>query len=564
MPVSLQEWTEQLTSGTFPVLRSTIDNLNALYADENVGYRGLASAVMSDPGMVANTIQIANQDQKQRLHQSIHTVEHALMKLGMDRASNLHTDLPILEDMLKERSVTVRNHIMGVYERSHHAAYQAMDLVRRMGDPEPGEVYVATFLSGLGEILIWLYVSDSATQVLSYQRDNDVTPEEAQHAVLGFSYAEMTRAIVDKLELSPLLSQLLEREKLDNPRCLGMLLAIRLSYLAQYSWYNEDMLQCMADIAEFLRQPLEIATTIVHSNAALAARHHQYSIPAAASLLPLLSHGLPTRLLDETAERVAQVDFPSLLSHEQLEHIVELSKKPEIDYEMVVQEAKPSANVVQELTIKQPLEEGHDTELIITEDEEGDDTYIISFEEHDRKLEEEGICPVPDEHSVEEVIAHLARQIDQSISMPEIMKLVMEGMHDGLGLTRVAFTMLTPDRKMLKTRAVMSKDADWDIRHLHIPLEPENLFSHLMSRPQALWLSDENVDKIWQHVPAELTEVLHKDGFYAMSVYVKNRPVGLFYADRYNHEHHLDEHTYDNFKLLCRHASKAMVELSRG
>ena len=147
--------------------------------------------------------------------------------------------------------------------------------------------------------------------------------------------------------------------------------------------------------------------------------------------------------------------------------------------------------------------------------------------------------------------------------MQQIMKLVMEGMHDGLGLTRVAFTMLTPDRRMLKTRAVMSLDQDWAIRHLHIPLEPDNLFSHLMSRPQALWLSDDNVHKIWPHVPTDLVNVLHKDGFFAMSIYVKNRPVGLFYADRYNHEHRLNERCYENFKLLCRHASKAMLELSR-
>ncbi|MDH5183678.1 MAG: HDOD domain-containing protein [Gammaproteobacteria bacterium] len=580
MPETLQEWTEKLTSEAFPVLQSTIDNLNALFAEDNSSYRQIASAIMSDPGMVANTLHAANTIQGHSLHHSIQTVEHALMKMGMDQSASLHQQLPVLETILKQSSPTVRSHVMGVYERSHHAAYQAMDLLKRMGEPEPGEVYIATFLNGLGEILMWLHASQHASQIVSYCQNNEVTREEAERAILGFSYVELTHAIVSKMGFSPLLEQLLERENIDTLRCLGMLLGIRLSHLAEHGWYDAEMLKCLCDIAEFIRQPLEIAITIVHSNAAAAARHHQYGVPAAASLLPWLSNGLPPKLLHDEAERVAHIEFPTLLSHDQLEQIqLVLREQSEVDYELVIREPI-DPQLVQEFMVKVPFEEGVDTELVISdkptataadsgnelvvaEDEDGDDTYIISYEKRDKQLEKEGICPLPDEHSLEETLQRLTKEIDQSISMPAIMKLVMQGMHDGLGLNRVAFTMLSPDRSQLKTRAVMSLDDDWDIRHLHIPLKPDNLFTHLINRPQALWLNDENATKIWSHVPAELQDTLHADGFFVMSIYVKNRPIGLFYADRYNHEHRLDEHTYENFKRLCRHATKAMVELSQ-
>jgi len=563
MPASLQEWTEKLTSEAVPVLQSTIDELNTLFIDEDVSYRQLSSAALADPGMVVNTLRAANQQQGHHLQQPIHTVEHAFMKLGIERSSQLHRQLPILEQLLENRTEHVRTHIMGVCERSHHAAYQAMDLLKRLGEIEPAEVYVATFLTGLGEILVWLHEPEIASQVKGYMRNNDVNAEEAEQAVLGFSYARLTQAIVAKTELSPLLVQLLGREEIDNPRCLGILLAMRLAMLAERGWYRGEVIECLGDIAEFLRQPLEPTIGIIHSNAATAARHFHYGVPPAAALLPMLDSGTTAKVLEETAERVSKIDFPMLISHQQLDYIEEIARRPEFEYEMNVVEPGQAQQPSHEFVVRQPIQGGYDTELIISADEDGDDTYIISFEERDKHLEEEGICPVPDEHSLEDTITHLTQQIDQSISMPEIMKLVMEGMHDGLGLTRVAFTMLTPDRRMLKTRAVMSLDQDWDIRHLHIPLEPDNLFSHLMSRPQALWLSDENVDKIWPHVPKELINVLHKDGFFAMSIYVKNRPVGLFYADRYNHAHRLNERCYENFKLLCRHASKAMLELSR-
>lgn len=577
MPETLQEWTEKLTSESFPVLQSTIDNLNALFTEDSSSYRQIASAVMSDPGMVANTLIGANGIQGHSLHSSIQTVEHALMKMGMDKSATLHKQVPVLETILKQTSPTVRSHVMGVYERSHHAAYQAMDLLKRMGEPEPGEIYVASFLSGLGEILMWLHGAELAGQIIKYCQSNNVSREEAERAILGFTYAELTHAIVSKMNLSPLLEQLLERESIDTPRCLGMLLGIRLSHLSEQGWYNQNMLKCLCDISEFIRQPLEVGITIVHSNAAAAARHHQYGVPAAASLLPRLSNGLPPKLLHDEAERVANLEFPTLISHDQLEQIQTiLREQPEVDYELVVREPiAPEA--VQEFIVKVPLEEGIDTELVIHEakkdsvtselvisaDEDGDDTYIISYEKQDKQLEKDGICPIPDENSLEETLQRLTKEIDQSISMPAIMKLVMDGMHNGLGLNRVAFTMLNPDRSELKTRAVMSLDDDWNIRHLHIPLKPDNLFTHLINRPQALWLNDDNATKIWSHVPAELQDTLHKDGFFVMSIYVKSRPIGLFYADRYNHKHRLDEHTYENFKRLCRHATKAMVELSK-
>lgn len=563
MPATLQEWTDKLGSGAMPVLQSTIANLNALFADEDVNYRQLASAALSDPGMMVNTIVAANQQRGHHLQQSIQTVEHAFMKLGMEQSTNLYRHLPTLESLLESHTEASRRHILGVYERSHHAAYQAMDLARRLGDFEPAEVYVAAFLAGWGETLLWLHEPEIGAQVRGYMHNNEVAAEEAEQAVLGFSYAQLTLALIEHLQVSSLLEQLLRREHMDNPRCLAILLGHRLALLAERGWYHQDMIDCLADIAEYLRQPLATAISIVHSNAALAARHQQYGVPTAAALLPQLDRGLLARELEEAEERVRKIEFPLLIAEQQLEHVMDLRRDSELQHEMTVVEPRTAADPVHEFSVKQPIKAGHDTELVISPDEDGDETYIISFEEHDKQLAEDGICPVPDEHSLVDAIEHLTKQIDQSISMPEIMKLVMEGMHDGLGLTRVAFTMLTPDRKMLKTRAVMSLDADWTIRHLHIPLSPDNLFNQLMSRPQALWLNDENVDKLWPHVPGDLAGVLHKDGFFAMSIYVKNKPVGLFYADRYNHEHRLNAACYENFKLLCKHAGKAMLELSR-
>ncbi|MBD3610661.1 MAG: HDOD domain-containing protein, partial [Gammaproteobacteria bacterium] len=511
MSATLQEWTDKLTSEALPVLQSTLDNLKQLLADDSASYNQLSSVILTDPNMVANTIKAANEQATERMHGTIHTVEHALMRLGMDGTQALQANLPVLEQMLQDRSPEIQNQVMGLYERSHHAAYQSMDWLKRLGDIEPGEVYIAGFLVNLAEVLMWLYEPETAAKVKAHRVQSEQGFDQAEEEILGVSYAQLTQSLILKLQLSPLLAQLLSKENIDNPRCLGVLLGQRLSYLAEKGWYHEEIIHCLGDVAEFLRQPLDVTIAITHSNSAHAARHHQYGIPAAAGYLPMSSSGLPAKLLDDEAQRVASFDLPTLISMEQIERIIELREQAGSSYEMAVHAQPDTLLYEHDVVIKEPLKEGYDTELIIKEDVDGDDNYIYSFEVHDHKLEEKGICQVPDEKTLDEVLQKLTREIDQSISMPDIMNLVMKGMHDGLGLTRVAFSMLIPNQTELKARAVLSLDQDWAFQHLHIPLKPTNLFTQVIARPQALWFQADNHDKIWPHIPEELKTVLHED-----------------------------------------------------
>jgi HD-like signal output (HDOD) protein len=162
--------------------------------------------------------------------------------------------------------------------------------------------------------------------------------------------------------------------------------------------------------------------------------------------------------------------------------------------------------------------------------------------------------PVVFTQMVEELEASLGK-----LSMNDIMRRVLHGMHDGAGLNRVVFAMLTPDGKKLQARYMIGSDNDPAFNRFEIVLDKPHLFTRLMEKPQSLWINDGNRQKFWPLVPDIIKLLIKTDTFCAMSFHVRGKPIGLFYADRHSAECHLDEHTYQRFRQLSQLAAKGLT-----
>ena len=91
-----------------------------------------------------------------------------------------------------------------------------------------------------------------------------------------------------------------------------------------------------------------------------------------------------------------------------------------------------------------------------------------------------------------------------------------------------------------------------------IMLVPVNLFTHVMKKSQSIWLNDDNKDKYMKLVPEKFSDIIATESFFAGSVFVDEKPIGLFYADRHTKDCYLDEATYKRFKVLIQLVGKAI------
>jgi HD-like signal output (HDOD) protein len=135
---------------------------------------------------------------------------------------------------------------------------------------------------------------------------------------------------------------------------------------------------------------------------------------------------------------------------------------------------------------------------------------------------------------------------------------ISDRMQQEIGVSRTMFAMLTNDRQGIKARFVAGDDEKKELSCFNCAFDKRNLFGVLLSKPQGFWLREDNRDKYLPLIPAPLREIVNTHGFFIMSIFLRNKPVGLLYADAEQPDA-LDEEGYKRFKQLCQQLSNQLA-----
>jgi HD-like signal output (HDOD) protein len=169
-------------------------------------------------------------------------------------------------------------------------------------------------------------------------------------------------------------------------------------------------------------------------------------------------------------------------------------------------------------------------------------------------------CLMPQRRVLLRVMKGLSQETEK-LSLKQVLKLTMEGMREGLGLNRVVFAMITPDKAQLRARGIIGAEDDPQFNRFVIDLEDHNLFVRLLEKPQSLWLDENNRARFLPHIPENFYQQLRNDSFFIMSLFVRNKPIGVFYADRHSSACRLDAESYKRFKQLVTQASQTLSRI---
>ncbi len=173
------------------------------------------------------------------------------------------------------------------------------------------------------------------------------------------------------------------------------------------------------------------------------------------------------------------------------------------------------------------------------------------------------ICLMPQLPVVRELLQQLTDTQILNKRPQEVIQTVIESLHHGLGLNRVVFARLDPEKRKLIGEKVIGSNNDPIFSRFEIDLNGKHLFSRLMEKTQAILINDQTRQKFWSLVPAELQKKIRVNSFVAMSLYVNDQPLGLIYADRHSNNCQLDENTYRHFKTVCNQTTKVLSNLKQ-
>jgi len=119
------------------------------------------------------------------------------------------------------------------------------------------------------------------------------------------------------------------------------------------------------------------------------------------------------------------------------------------------------------------------------------------------------------------------------------------------GVERIMVATLNGDGRRLKAKYIVGADKSALLRQFQHPVAGRHLFGIMLKKPQGLWLNVENRQKLLPLLTDEALNTLNTDGFYMSSLFVKNRPLGILYADR-DDPGALDRQGFSQFKTLAQ------------
>ncbi len=137
-----------------------------------------------------------------------------------------------------------------------------------------------------------------------------------------------------------------------------------------------------------------------------------------------------------------------------------------------------------------------------------------------------------------------------------LFSILLEGIFRGVGMDRVMFALLTPDRRQLRGKFGLGWESNTLIKEFLVEAIPPtaNIFSYCLVQRQPLWADDNLAVEVRRLLTPEIIRLIGQSPFFLMAIAVKDRPIGVIYADRQPSGRDLDEESFTSFKYFCQQA----------
>lgn len=272
--VGLQQWLRELTEREMPAFASTTRLISHAASGNDRSATELAELILQDVSMTTRVLRMANSIVYNPGRNAISTVSRAIVVLGFEAVRSICMSIKVIDAM---REGTYGEEVLHQLAQAFHAAAQARALAERRKDKSPEEVFIATLLYHLGQMVFWSFVDvidPGAVRRLRQARKHHGADEvAAQRDALGFGFDELTAALNQEWRLSPLLEQTLNDAKGEHPRVHNVILGRELARTAEHGWETPEMGRLLERTAESLYLPLEQVKRMVQDTSTAAAEN---------------------------------------------------------------------------------------------------------------------------------------------------------------------------------------------------------------------------------------------------------------------------------------------------
>jgi len=307
MPVVVQEWIGKTREKPIPVFTHTAQALQKLCANKDTPLQKLVDTVEQDPGLTVQLLRICNGQDGQRPQREITSVQQAIMLVGAKSIASIAASLPTLDQSLTDLA---RSQLQRVFCRAYHAGVQAVAWARLRDDNAPEEIFAASQLHFLGEMILAMYAPEKLQETFSLRREMNIAPEEAQYVCLGFTFDQLALEIARTWSLPQLVIGALQAENASYQRGFVLKCAVQLARNATIDWYSDRMAGIYKSIAECLNMEVDEIIREAHQLAVSVAKNSSCcDALQSAALLPRIHNPAGQLQSKQTLARDCQADI---------------------------------------------------------------------------------------------------------------------------------------------------------------------------------------------------------------------------------------------------------------
>jgi len=246
-------WTSHFRRAEIPVLRETVEALDALRAnEERTDANSIGEMIGGDPLMTLKVLAYVSDHRSRSVVTGAETVIAALVMMGIPPFFRAFAAPTAVEDRLAASPEALAG-LQRVLRRAHRGARFALALAVHRTDPHAATVHAAALLHEFAEMLLWCHAPQLALRIRAMQdADPTLRSNVAQRTVLGIELDEIQQALVAAWRLPSLLAETAQEPQAGHTGARAVALGSRLARHTAAGWDNPAIPDDVAEVAAFL------------------------------------------------------------------------------------------------------------------------------------------------------------------------------------------------------------------------------------------------------------------------------------------------------------------------
>lgn len=164
-----------------------------------------------------------------------------------------------------------------------------------------------------------------------------------------------------------------------------------------------------------------------------------------------------------------------------------------------------------------------------------------------------------------DILRDMGAMVEQMVDVNTLFQTVVEGIHRGIGLERVALCLIDPKVTMMSAKYVLGENTDEWRSDMQFPVksDQDNLFSHCLHSRINVWMQPGKPGQL-QHLVNKKTErLVTVNNMLISSVYAGNRPIGVIVADRGKQATQITQEQHESFDHFSHQTSMSLAMLAQ-